>query len=99
MRIIARRTLCEFYSKPEYKDSKIELESWFHIVKKTDWKNSAELKEQFRSASIITSNRVVFNICGNKYRLVVSINYITQIVYGRFIGTHKEYDNINVKKV
>lgn len=66
------------------------------IVVKASWQTPNDIKEQYRSASIVGNNRVVFNIHGNKYRLVVKINYFAQVVYIRFIGTHKEYDKIDV---
>ena len=68
-------------------------------ARKADWKNSNDVKVQYRSASIIGGNKVVFNICGNKYRLVVKINYTNQWVYIMFVGTHKEYDKIDFTKL
>ena len=64
-----------------------------------NWKNSAEVKEKYRNASIITNERVVFNIAGNKYRLIVAIKYEIKIVFIRFIGTHKQYDKVNPEKI
>ena len=64
-----------------------------------NWKNSAEVKEKYRNASIITNERVVFNIAGNKYRLIVAIKYEIKIVFIRFIGTHKQYDKANPEKI
>lgn len=99
MRIIAFRTLREFYEKPEYSDSEASLRSWYHDVKCSEWKNSNDLKKQYKNASIIGEGRVVFNIKGNDYRLVVAIDYEFQVVFVRFIGTHKQYDKIDVKKI
>ena len=99
MRIIARRKLREFWEKSEYKDSEQPLKAWFHDVKSMNWKNSAEVKEKYRNASIITNERVVFNIAGNKYRLIVAIKYEIKIVFIRFIGTHKQYDKVNPEKI
>ena len=99
MRIISKKQLKEFYENPLYSDSKNSLESWYKEVLKTNWKNPNEIKEQYKSASIVGNNRVVFNIHGNKYRLIIAINYPAQIVFIRFIGTHKQYDAIDAKEV
>lgn len=99
MRIIAFRTLRMFFEKPEYSDSEISLRAWYHDAKMADWKNSNELKTQYRSASIVGEGRVVFNIKGNKYRLVVAIDYEFQTIFIRFIGTHKQYDKIDSKTI
>jgi len=99
MRIIAFRTIREFFEKAEYSDSEVSLRSWYYDAKKADWKNSNDLKSQYRSASIVGDGRVVFNIKGNDYRLVVAIDYEFQVIFIRFIGTHKEYDKIDVKKI
>jgi mRNA interferase HigB len=100
MRIIAKRTIVEFYKdKPEHADAKAQLEAWYSDVRSARWKNPADVKALYRSASILKSNRVVFNICGNKYRLVVKVNYPAQIVFIRFIGTHKQYDSINAEEI
>lgn len=86
MRIIAFRTLREFYEKPEYANSETSLRAWYHDVKTAE-------------ASIIGGGRVVFNINGNKYRLVVAIDYDFKVIFIRFIGTHKQYDKIDVKTI
>ena len=99
MRIIAFSTLREFWEQPEYQNSEISLRSWYHEAKNSKWKNSNELKQQYRNASIVGEERVVFNIKGNTYRLVVSIDYEYQVMYIRFIGTHKQYDKIDVKTI
>ena len=99
MRIIAFRTLREFWKKPEYADSETSLRSWYHDAKAADWKNSNDLKQQYKSASIVGEGRVVFNIKGNRYRLVVSIDYEFQIIFVRFIGTHYQYDKISAKTI
>lgn len=93
--IIALRTLREHWERPGRKDSKEQLKAWYNEAKQAKWQTPNEVKEQFRSASIIVENRVVFNICGNKYRLIVKINYEAQWVFIRFVGTHKEYDKID----
>ena len=99
MRIIAFRTLREFWEKPEYSDSEISLRAWYHDAKSSDWNNANELKQQYKNARIIGEGRVVFNIKGNTYRLVVMIDYEFQVIYIRFIGTHKQYDKINAKTI
>ena len=97
MRVISKRTLREFYANPSYKDSKGAIEAWHSEALKADWDNPNEIKEQYKSVSIVGNNKIVFNICGNKYRLIVKINYVAKIVFIKFIGTHKEYDKIKVE--
>lgn len=99
MRIIAFRTLREFFEKPKYADAEVSLRAWYHDVKASDWKNSNELKKQYQNASIVGEGRVVFNINGNNYRLVAAIDYEFKVVFIRFIGTHQQYDSIDVKTV
>lgn len=99
MRIIAFRTLKEFFEKPEYSDSEVSLRAWYHDVKAAVWENSNELKKQFKNASIVGNGRVVFNIKGNDYRLVVAIDYEFQVIFIRFIGTHQQYDKIDSKTI
>ena len=97
MRIISKKTIKDFYQIPNYSDSKSSLESWHKEVLKLDWDNSNDIKKMYASASIINNETVVFNISGNKYRLIVKINYYAKIVFVKFIGTHKQYDKLNVK--
>jgi mRNA interferase HigB len=99
MRIISRRTLREFWEKPGCDDAEQPLKAWFREVYRADWANPSEVKAAFRSASIVGNSRVVFNIAGNKYRLVVSVNYRYRIMYIRFIGTHAQYDKVDVEEV
>ena len=99
MRIIAFRTIKEFFEKPEYSDSEPSLRAWYHDAKIAEWKSSNDLKQQYKNASIIGDGRVVFNIKGNDYRLVVAIDYEFQVIFVRFIGTHKQYDKIDVKTI
>jgi mRNA interferase HigB len=97
MRIIAVSTLKAYWSKnPETEQ---QLKSWVQEAKQANWSTSSELKAQYRNASIIDSKRVVFNINGNKNRLIVDIEYRLQIVFVLWLGTHAEYDKINVKRV
>lgn len=99
MRVIAKSTLRAFYEEPNYTDSQSALEAWHYEVLKAEWSNPNEIKAQYKSASIVGNNKVVFNICGNKYRLIVKINYFAGIVYIKFIGTHKQYDKIKVEEL
>lgn len=94
MRIISRRTLREFWEK--YPDSEEQLKAWFAEARDAEWETPNELIEQFGTASILKGGKAVFNICGNKYRLVVWINFDLQIIYIKFIGTHKEYDALEL---
>jgi mRNA interferase HigB len=97
MRIIAKSTLRAFWaSRP---DAEEPLLAWYREVEKEDWSQPAQVKEKYRSASIVKGSRVVFNIKGNDYRLVVKINYPYRVVYVRFVGTHVEYDAIDVEEV
>jgi mRNA interferase HigB len=97
MRIIAKRTLREFWER--YSDAEEPLLAWFREVEKEDWGQPSQVKEKYRSASFVKGNRVVFNIKGNNYRLVVKINYPYRVIYVRFVGTHVEYDAIDVEGV
>lgn len=97
MRVIAKRTLRAFWEKCE--DAKEPLEAWHHEVLRRAWKTPNEVKQQFRNASILKGGRAVFNIAGNKYRLVVAIDYVRQVVFVKFIGTHAQYDQINAETV
>ena len=97
MRIIARGTLREFWVV--YPDAEQPLKSWFREAAAADWKSSNDVKAIYGTASVIRDNRVVFNIGGNKYRLIVKFNYGYRIGYIRFIGTHAEYDRVDVESV
>ena len=97
MHVVKKKTLVEYYEK--HKEIKGQLEAWYYEAKNAEWNNPQEVKEKYRSASIIGGNKVVFNIKGNRYRLVTKINYRMKIVYIKFIGTHKEYDKINVEEI
>lgn len=97
MRIIARKTLVEFWEV--HGRAEQALKSWFHEVKNAKWAMPSDVISAFNKADILPGNRVVFNIKGNRYRLVVKINYNAGIVYIRFIGTHSEYDRVDAEKV
>lgn len=92
MRIIALRVLRKFWESPDFHDSEQPLKSWYQIAKKAEWASPQHVKDQFANCSIVGDNRIVFNIAGNKYRLVVKFNYGYSIGYVRFVGTHAEYD-------
>ncbi len=103
VRIIARGTLNGFVRnrvEPRLQQAvKDQLDSWYAMVSRAAWKNSAELKQQYRAASIISAERVVFNIKGNDLRLVVAVDYNHGLVFVLWLGTHWEYDRIDVKEV
>lgn len=99
MRIIARKTLRVFWERPGRQDAEQPLKAWFREASQADWSSPAEVKADFGHASIVRNSRVVFNIAGNKYRLVVRVNYAYRIIYIRFIGTHEQYDRIDVQEV
>ena len=95
--VISKRKLVDFYEK--HTETKSPLEAWYHEVIKENWSNPMDVLKKYGSASPIKGSRVVFNIKGNKYRLVAKINYKMKIVYIRFIGTHNEYDKINAEEI
>ena len=99
MRIIAVSTLRTFWNRPGRDDAEQPLRAWVHIVRGADWSKPTEVKEMFRSADILKNGRGIFNIGGNKYRLVAAIHYRGKRAYVRFIGTHKEYDKIDAETV
>ena len=100
MRIIALRTLKRFVeSKSAFSDAREPTLAWYQQVLKANWASPADVKREIGSASILKDGRVVFNIAGNKYRIVVWINYPYRVVYVRFIGTHKLYDLIDAQTV
>jgi mRNA interferase HigB len=100
MRVIALSTLKAFWAEhPEYQDAREPALAWYREVLRADWATPAEVKAQFGKASILKDGRAVFNIGGNKYRLVVWINYPYRVVYVRFIGTHRQYDAIDAQTI
>jgi mRNA interferase HigB len=100
VRVIALSTLKSFWeNNPAHGDATGALLAWYRHSLKADWSSPADVKEDFRNASILRDGRVVFNIAGNKYRLVVWINYAYRVVYIRFIGTHAEYDAIDAQSI
>lgn len=100
MRVIALRTLKAFWEQhPAYLDAKEPALAWYRHTLKADWKSPAELKRAIRTASILRDGRAVFNIAGNKYRIVVWINYAYRVVYIRFVGTHAQYNRIDAQTI
>ncbi len=97
MRVISKKIVREFWKA--HADSEQQLKSWFQETSKAEWKSPNDVKLEYPNASILANNRVVFNIKGNNYRLIVRINYGYQMVWIRFIGTHGEYDKINANEI
>ena len=95
LRIIARKILRDFWET--HPDSEQQLKAWYQEVSKAEWTGPSKIKTEYSSASFLADNRVVFNIKGNRYRLIVKINYHYRMIWIRFIGTHAEYDKINAK--
>ncbi len=97
VRIIKRATLRNYWQRNP--DAAEPLKSWYREVKAADWKTPHDAKALFGNASVVGDKRIVFNIAGNKYRLVVKFNYPYRVAYIRFIGTHAEYDEIDVEEI
>lgn len=97
MRVIAKKILREYWEKHPICEQ--QLKAWYHEADNALWKNTKDVKKDYPSASILADNRVVFNIKGNHFRLIVKINYDYQMVWIRFIGTHAEYDKIDATKI
>ena len=100
MRVIALSTLKAFLERtPTYADAREPVMAWYRQVRAADWATPADVKRDIRTASILRDGRAVFNIAGNKYRIVVWINYPYRVVYIRFIGTHRLYDRIDAQTI
>lgn len=100
MRIIAKRALRQFWeTHPRGAEARTPLQVWYSIVEDADWATPADAKATYGDASILKNSQVVFNIAGNKFRLVVRINYSYRVVYIRFVGTHEEYDSIDAETI
>jgi mRNA interferase HigB len=103
MRIIARRTLKQFVdARAGHRDKpalKAALDAWYAEVRAAEWSNTADVKRHYATASIIAADRIVFNIKGNSYRLVVAVDFEKAIVFIKWIGTHADYDRIDVRTV
>lgn len=99
MRVIAKRTLVKFWEQPGREDAQAPLQSWYGIVAKAQWRNPQDVKDHIATASVCGNNRIVFNIGGNKYRVVVEMQYRAGIAWVKFVGTHKRYDEIDVETI
>ncbi len=100
MRVIALSTLKAFLeTDPAYAEAREPVMVWYRQLRAADWATPADVKRDIRSASILKDGRVVFNVAGNKYRIVVWINYPYRVVYIRFIGTHRRYDRIDARTI
>ena len=95
MRVISHRKLKEFYESSGNEDSRVALERWYDIAQSAEWHNFSEIREDFPSADYVGNQHYVFNIKGNKYRLVVVVKFTLGRLYIRFVGTHAEYDKID----
>jgi len=97
MRVVAKKIIREFWEK--HADAEEQLKTWYKEASKASWNSPSDIKEEYTRASILKGGRVVFDICGNKYRLVVDINYLRQWVFIRFIGTHADYDKVDANTI
>ena len=97
MRVIAKKILRDFWLK--HPDCEQQLKSWYNEAEIATWKTPNEIKRDYPSASILENNRIVFNIKGNNYRLIIKLNYHYQMVWIRFIGTHAQYDKIDAATI
>ena len=97
MRVIAIGTLCEFWDK--YPDPSEPLSAWYAVASRVRWELPSDVKAACRNASFIAGNRVVFNIKGNDYRLIEAMHYNRQIAYIRFVGTHRQCDQMNAATI
>lgn len=98
MRVIAKRTLSEFWEQG-HGDARTPLTEWHNMMLKAAWATPQELKAEIRTASILKGGRAVFNIGGNKYRVIVAIRYTQQIAWVRFVGTHAQYDQVDAETI
>ena len=94
MRIVALATLRDFWNR--HPDAEIPLRSWYTLASRSDWRRPADVKAAYRNASVVANNRIVFNVKGNDYRLIAAVHYNRGMMFVRFVGTHREYDKIDV---
>ena len=99
MRIVSHRRLKEFFEKNGNEDSRVPLERWYEITENAQWHNFAELRQDFPSADYVGNQHYVFNISGNRYRLVVVVKFIMGYVFVRWVGRHADYDKIDCKNI
>jgi len=98
MRVISRKALVAFWARPGCRDAEAPLRAWFKEAEHATWAAPTEIKKEYAPASVLKNGRVVFNIGGNKYRLLAKVNDVARVVFVRFVGTHAEYDRIDVEK-
>jgi mRNA interferase HigB len=96
MRVISKKALREFWEQKEYQDSEQPLKAWHDEAKHADWKTPHDVKSQYQNASILKNGKAVFNIHGNKYRLAVEIDYTYSLCFVLFVGTHEQYDKVDM---
>lgn len=99
MRIVSHRKLKEFYERSGCEDSKVPLERWYQIAEDAELHNFAEMRRDFGSVDFAGNQHYVFNIGGNKYRLIVVVKFLMGYIYVRFVGTHQEYDSIDASTI
>jgi mRNA interferase HigB len=99
MRIIAKSRLKTCWETPGNEGSQSYLNEWYHFCSKQKWVTPRDIKDMFRSVSFVANERVIFNVKGNTYRIICSIDYSRQVMFIKFVGTHKEYDRVNAEKV
>lgn len=99
MRIIAIKTIKDFWEDNRFKDSEQSLRAWYFEVKKAEWKSPNDVRKKYKNASFVGNNRIIFNIKGNKYRLIVAVRYDKQIIFIRFVGNHDKYNKIDAKNI
>lgn len=99
MRIVSHRTLKEFYQTKGREDARVALQRWYDVAEKADWKNFQDIKADFPATDYVGNQHYVFNIRGNKYRLVVVVKFTIGYIFIRFVGTHAEYDKIDCSTI
>lgn len=99
MRIVSHKKLREFYETPGREDARVALERWYHIALEAQWRNLGEMRADFPYVDYVGNQRYVFNIKGNKYRLVVVVKFMMGCAFIRFVGTHSEYDMIDCSNI
>lgn len=99
MRIVSHRKLKDFYEQSGHEDSKTALERWYQTAEEAEWHSLAEMKQDFGSVDSVGNQHYVFNIGGNKYRLVVVVKFVMGYIFIRFVGTHNEYDKIDASTI
>lgn len=97
MRVISRRALREFWQR--HPDAEGALSAWYQEASDAAWKTPGEIKRRYSTASFVGKDRVVFNVKGNQYRLVVAVRYDIEVIFIRFVGTHSQYDRIDVSRI